>query len=48
MLLVDMDAVMSDRPELASKLLDTFDLSVLPFVIQLDRRGIVQHRYVQL
>lgn len=47
-LLVDMDAVMSDRPELASKLLDTFDLSVLPFVIQLDRRGIVQHRYVQL
>ena len=28
--------------------LDNFDLSVLPFVIELDRKGIVQHRYVQL
>ena len=47
-LLIDMDALYSDKPEMANQLLDHFDLSVLPFVIQLDRKGIVQHRYVQL
>lgn len=47
-LLVDMDTIMSDNPDLATKLLDSFDLSALPFVIQLDRGGIVLHRYVQL
>jgi thiol-disulfide isomerase/thioredoxin len=47
-LLIDMDALYSDKPEMANQLLDNFDLSVLPFVIQLDRKGIVQHRYVQL
>ena len=47
-LLIDMDALYSDKPEMANELLDNFDLSVLPFVIELDRKGIVQHRYVQL
>ena len=47
-LLIDMDALYSDKPEMANQLLDHFDLSVLPFVIQLDRKGIVRHRYVQL
>ena len=47
-LLIDMDALYSDKPEMANELLDHFDLSVLPFVIELDRKGIVQHRYVQL
>ena len=47
-LLVDMDAVMTDLPELAGQLLDTFDLSGLPFVLELDRKGIVRHRYVDL
>ena len=47
-LLIDMDALYSNKPEMANQLLDNFDLSVLPFVIQLDRKGIVQHRYVQL
>ena len=47
-LLVDMDALFSDDPDAARVLLDTFDLSVLPYVMQLGRRGTVLHRYVQL
>lgn len=47
-LLVDMDALLTDNPSLAQQLLDTFDLSAMPFVIELDRKGIVQHRYVTL
>ena len=47
-LLVDMDALFNDQPAKANELLDSFDLSVLPFVLQLDRKGVVQHRYVQL
>ena len=44
-LLVDVDASLSDGD---TTLLDTFDLSYLPFVLELDKKGIVQHRYVQL
>ena len=47
-LLIDMDALFNDYPDKATELLDTFDLSVLPFVLQLDKKGVVQHRYVNL
>ena len=47
-LLVDMDAVMTDYPDEATMLLDTFDLSALPFVLELDKAGVVQGRYLQL
>ena len=47
-LLVDMDALMTDHPDEATLLLDNFDLSALPFVLQLDRAGVVQGRYLQL
>ncbi len=47
-LLVDMDAVMSSDPRLGELLLDSFDLSVLPFVVEVDKKGIVRHRYVKL
>ena len=42
-LLVDMDKVPQKE-----QILDTFDLTQLPFVIQLDKKGIVEHRYVEL
>ena len=45
-LLVDMDAAM-DQPG-GQTLLDTFDLTTIPYVIQVDKKGIIQHRYVQL
>lgn len=47
-LLVDMDALFVDNPEMAAQLLDSFDLSTLPFVLELDKNGIVTRRYVQL
>lgn len=47
-LLIDMDTLFNEQPDKANELLDNFDLSVLPFVMQLDRKGIVRHRYVQL
>ena len=47
-LLVDMDALMSDEPELATTLLNTFDLTVMPYVIELDKKGVIRHRYVKL
>lgn len=45
-LLVDMDTAMNQP--IGQTLLDTFDLTTLPFVIQVDKKGIIQHRYVQL
>ena len=47
-LLVDMDGIYIDHPDLAGILLDTFDLSALPFVLELDRDGVIQRRYVDL
>ena len=47
-LLVDMDGVMTDAPEQGQLLLDTFDLSALPMVLELDKKGVVQRRYVDL
>ena len=45
-LLVDMDALLTDYPEEGSLLLDTFDLSALPQIIELDRNGVVKQRYL--
>ena len=45
-LLVDMDALFTENPEMARLLLDTFDLSGLPYVIQLGPGGTVLHRYL--
>ena len=47
-LLVDMDALFTDRPGEARELLDTFDLSGLPYVLQLGRGGTIVHRYLEL
>ena len=47
-LLIDMDAVLIDHPELGTQLLDTFDLAGMPFILQVDKKGVIQHRYVTL
>lgn len=47
-LLVDVDAVMTDTPVQAVQLLDRFDLSGLPLVVEVDGEGIVRRRYVDL
>ncbi len=43
---VDVDAIMASDPELGRSLLDTFDLSSMPFIIEVSRRGTVRRRYV--
>ena len=45
-LLVNMDTLFEDYPEEARLLLDTFDLSGLPYVMQLGPNGVVQHKYL--
>ena len=43
-----MDTLFGDYPEEARLLLDTFDLSGLPYVMQLGPAGVVQHKYLEL
>ena len=47
-LLVDMDGLMSSDPALAESLLETFDLTAMPFILELDKKGVITHRYVDL
>ena len=47
-LLVNTDAIMESDPELGARLLETFDLSAMPLVIKLGRRGVVEQKYIQL
>lgn len=46
-LLVDMDSLLSDHYDEARELMDSFDLSGLPFVLKLDRDGTVLEKYVE-
>ena len=47
-LLINMDTLLETYPDEAHLLLDTFDLSGLPYVVQLGPGGVVQHRYLEL
>lgn len=46
--MVNVDAIMASDPSLASRLMDTFDLSSLPYIIRTDRRGTILGRYLSL
>ena len=45
-LMVNMDRIFADNPSLATKLMDSFDLSSLPFIIQTDSSGTILRRYI--
>lgn len=45
---VDMSALERESPELARELLDFFDLSSLPHIIQTGRKGVIKRRYLSL
>lgn len=45
-LYVNMDEVMSGDSRMAEKLLDSFDLSALPYITYIDRKGIVRGKYL--
>ena len=47
-LLVNMDTLFEQYPDEARQLLDAFDLSGLPYVMQLGPGGVVQHKYLEL
>ena len=47
-LMVNMDEIMASSPSLAALLMDSFDLSSLPFVLATDRDGIILRRYLTL
>ena len=42
-----MDRLFEDYPDEARLLLDTFDLSGLPYVMQLGPGGVVLHKYLE-
>ena len=46
--MVNVDAIMASDPSLASRLMDSFDLSSLPYIIRTDRRGTILGRYLSL
>jgi hypothetical protein len=47
-LLVGMDEIMASYPGEGDKLLESFDLSVLPFILETDRKGRVVRKYLNL
>ena len=47
-LIVNVDKVLESNPSLAEKMFDSFDLSALPFILQTDRKGRIQRRYISL
>lgn len=46
--MVNMDEIITEYPELAARLFDTFDLASLPFIVETDRKGIIKRRYLSL
>ncbi len=46
--MVNVDQLLEDELELADVLFETFDFSSLPFIIQTNRKGIVQRKYLSL
>ncbi len=46
--MVNLDKLIEDKPELADLLLESFDLSSLPFIIQTNRKGIILRKYLSL
>lgn len=43
---VNVDEIMISNPDLAKSLLDTFDLSSMPLILQVGRHGIILRRYL--
>ena len=46
--MVNVDKIMSSDPALAARLMDSFDLSTLPYILITDSKGVVLRRYVSL
>lgn len=44
--MINMDKIMASDPALATRLMDSFDLSTLPYILITDSEGVVLRRYV--
>lgn len=47
-LMINVDEILRTNPSLASELFDKFDLSSLPYILEVNRKGLIQRRYVSL
>ena len=47
-LLVNVDTIVKTNPKLAATLMNSFDLSSLPYIIETDSKGYVKKRYISL
>ena len=47
-LMINVDEILRTNPALASELFDKFDLSTLPHILEINRKGLIQRRYVSL
>ena len=47
-LMVNVDEIMRANPALASKLFDNFDLSSLPYILEMNRKGLILRRYISV
>ena len=45
-LMVNVDKIMRENPDLSAKLMDAFDLSTLPYIMITDSEGVIRRRYV--
>ena len=45
-LLVNVDEIMREKPSISESLFDSFDLSSLPYILETDKNGVVQRRYL--
>ena len=45
---INMTSLENESPEIARKMLDFFDLSSLPYIIETGRRGMIKRRYISL
>ena len=47
-LLVNVDEILRTNPSVASRLFDLFDLSSLPYILEVDRKGLIHRRYMSM
>ena len=45
-LIINVDDVLASDPSLAGKLFDSFDLSILPFILKTGKKSRIYHRYI--
>lgn len=45
---INMDEINDNHPEIMGKIFDNFDISVMPLMMEVDKKGIIRRRYMSL